>query len=150
MSYDLRAQNIEIARRVITTCGNLEPELIREDFSEDVVLALPYAPAGTPKEVAGRENVIAYIQLLADYLPAGVFTGHSFQTLHEDPGIVMSLYSATTEVLTTGLPYSNSYVTFITVRDGLVTRYEEFFDPLNWLLAQGAKVTLPSDAAEKQ
>jgi hypothetical protein len=143
MSDSLRAQNIEIAGRVITTCGNLEPEKVRRDFNEDAVLALPYAPDGTPKEVVGREDVIAYVKLLADYLPPGVFTDHVFDTLHDDPGVVVARYAATTRVLTTGLPYQNVYVTFVTVRDGLVTRYEEFFDPLNWLAAQGATVTLP-------
>jgi len=114
---------------------------VREDFSEDAVLALPYAPAGTPKETVGRDEVVRYIAQLRDYIPPGIFVDHDFDTLAGDPTLVVARYSATTELLTTGLPYENTYVTLITVRDGKVTRYEEFFNPINWLVAQGGSMS---------
>jgi len=141
LNEDLRAKNIAIAERVVRTCGNLRPEDVREDFSEDAVLALPYAPAGTPKETVGRDEVVRYIAQLRDYIPPGIFVDHDFDTLAGDPTLVVARYSATTELLTTGLPYENTYVTLITVRDGKVTRYEEFFNPINWLVAQGGSMS---------
>jgi ketosteroid isomerase-like protein len=57
--------------------------------------------------------------------------------------VVVARYSASTKLLTTGRPYENTYITLVTVRDGKVTRYEEFFDPINWLTAQGAAVESP-------
>lgn len=106
-----------------------------------------------PRRGAKRRSANAYaprdLCTGEDYLPPGVVTGHSFDTMHDDPGVVMALYSADTDVLTTGFPYSNDYVPFVTVREGLVTRHEEFFDPLNWLVAQGATVMVPTaDAAQ--
>ena len=141
LTDELRAKNITIAERVVRTCGNLRPEDVREDFSEDAVLALPYAPAGTPKETVGRDEVVRYIAQLRDYIPPGIFVDHDFDTLAGDPTLVVARYSATTELLTTGLPYENTYVTLITVRDGKVTRYEEFFNPINWLVAQGGSMS---------
>lgn len=143
MTDHLREANIALAERVIKTCGNLRPQDVREDFAEDAVLSLPYAPAGTPKIVTGRDDVISYINLLADYIKPGIFEGHVFDTLAGDPGTVVAQYSASTTLLTTGQPYENTYVTLITIRDGKVTRYEEFFDPINWLVAQGGAVQTP-------
>jgi uncharacterized protein len=141
LNDELRAKNIAIAERVVRTCGNLRPEDVREDFSEDAVLALPYAPVGTPKETVGRDEVVRYIAQLRDYIPAGIFVDHDFDTLAGDPTLVVARYSATTNLLTTGRPYENTYVTLITVRDGKVTRYEEFFNPINWLVAQGGSMS---------
>ena len=141
---DLRAANIALAERVITTCGNLRPQEVREDFAEDAVLALPYAPAGTPKETVGRDQIVAYISLLGNYIEPGIFADHAFDTLAGDPGVVVARYSASTRLLTTGSPYENTYITLVTVRDGKVARYEEFFDPINWLIAQGGVVESPS------
>ena len=143
MTDQLREANITLAERVIKTCGNLRPQDVRDDFAEDAVLSLPYAPAGTPKTVTGRDDVISYIELLADYIEPGIFEGHVFDTLACDPGLVVAQYSASTILLTTGQPYENTYVTLITIRDGKVTRYEEFFDPINWLVAQGGAVQTP-------
>jgi hypothetical protein len=139
-----REANIALAARVITTCGNLQAHTVREDFAEDAVLALPYAPAGTPKETVGRDNIIDYVSLLGDYIPSGVFADHTYDTLADDPDTVVARYTASTVLRTTGLPYENTYVTLITIRDGKVTRYEEFFNPINWLVAQGGQVTSPS------
>ena len=140
---DLRAANIALAERVITTCGNLRPQEVREDFAEDAVLALPYAPAGTPKETVGRDQIVAYVSLLGNYIEPGIFVDHAFDTLAGDPGVVVARYSASTRLLTTGSPYENTYITLVTVRDGKVARYEEFFDPINWLIAQGGVVESP-------
>jgi ketosteroid isomerase-like protein len=140
---DLRVANIALAERVITTCGNLRPHEVREDFAEDAVLALPYAPAGTPKETVGRDQIVAYVSLLGNYIEPGIFVDHVFDTLAGDPGVVVARYSASTKLLTTGRLYENNYITLVTVRDGKVTRYEEFFDPINWLLAQGGVVESP-------
>jgi ketosteroid isomerase-like protein len=136
----LRKANLALAERVIRTCGELRPADVRNDFADDAVLSLPYAPEGTPREVTGREAIIDYIGLLRDYIPAGIFVGHTFDTLAGDPNQVVARYSASTELLTTGNAYENTYVTLIDIRDGKVTRYTEFFDPINWIVAQGGKV----------
>ena len=136
----LRQGNIALAERVIRTCGALRAEEVRDDFAEDAVLALPYAPSGTLREVAGRDAIIDYIGLLRDYIPAGIFREHRFDTLAADPNEVIARYSARTELLTTGRPYENTYVTLIQIGDGKVTRYTEYFDPINWIVAQGGKV----------
>ena len=140
---ELRRANVALAERVIKTCGSLRPRDVESEFAEDAVLALPYAPAGTPREVVGRSAIIDYISLLGDYIPPSIFVDHRFDTLASDPGHVIAWYSASTQLLTTGRDYENTYVTEIEIRDGKVTRYCEFFDPINWLTAQGGEITSP-------
>jgi hypothetical protein len=143
---ELRHANIALAERVIKTCGSLRPQDVKAEFADDAVLELPYAPAGTPREIVGRDAVIDYISLLADYIPPSIFVGHQFDTLASDPGHVIAWYSANTQLLTTGRDYANTYLTEIKIRDGKVTLYKEFFDPINWLVAQGGEIKPPSGA----
>lgn len=136
----LRAQNLALAERVVKTCGNLRAEEVREDFADDAVLALPYAHGATPREIVGRDAIIDYIGLLGDHFRQGIFTGHAFDTLADNPNEVIARYTASTDLLSSGNPYENSYVTLIEVRDGKVVRYTEYFDPINWIVAQGGSV----------
>ena len=147
---ELRAANLVLAERVIRTCGDLRPEDVRDDFAEDAVLELPYAPAGTPREVRGREAIIGYIELLRAFIPPGIFVAHSFDTLAADPNQVVARYAASTELKTTGKPYENTYITLIEIQRGKVARYTEFFDPINWVVAQGGIVQLPSTEGHDQ
>jgi hypothetical protein len=140
----LRALNLALAERVVKTCGNLRAKEVREDFAEDAVLALPYAHAGTPREVVGRDAIIDYIGLLGDHFSQGIFFGHTFDTMADNPNEVIARYSASTELLSTGRRYENTYVTLIEVREGKVVRYTEYFDPINWIMAQGGSVEAPA------
>jgi uncharacterized protein len=138
----LREVNLALAKRVIKTCGNLRAHEVRDDFAEDAVLALPYAHAGTPREVVGRDAIIDYVGLLGDHFPEGIFFGHTFDTLADNPNEVIARYSASTELLSSGSHYENTYVTLIEAREGKVVRYTEYFDPINWIEAQGGSVQL--------
>jgi uncharacterized protein len=140
----LRALNLALAERVVKTCGNLRAKEVRADFAQDAVLALPYAHGGTPREVVGRDAIIDYIGLLGDHFRQGIFFGHTFDTMADNPNEVIARYSASTELLSNGSPYENSYVTLIEVRDGQVVRYTEYFDPINWIVAQGGRVEAPA------
>jgi ketosteroid isomerase-like protein len=140
----LRALNLALAERVVKTCGNLRAKDVRDDFAEDAVLALPYAHGGTPREVVGRDAIIDYIGLLGDHFPQGIFFGHTFDTMADDPNEVIARYSANTQLLSNGEPYENTYVTLIEVRDGKVVRYTEYFDPIKWIVAQGGVVEAPA------
>jgi ketosteroid isomerase-like protein len=140
----LRALNLALAERVVKTCGNLRAEEVRDEFAEDAVLALPYAHGGTPREVVGRDAIIDYIGLLGDHFRQGIFFAHTFDTMADDPNEVIARYSANTELLSNGSPYENSYVTLIEVHDGKVVRYTEYFDPINWIVAQGGSVEAPA------
>ncbi|MCE0764654.1 hypothetical protein LWC35_17305 [Pseudonocardia kujensis] len=45
--------------------------------------------------------------------------------------------------LATGEPYRNSSISTVTVRDGRLAAFAEIVDPLVFLQAQGATVTVP-------
>ncbi|GAA4537124.1 nuclear transport factor 2 family protein [Pseudonocardia xishanensis] len=136
----VRTHAVALAEKVVMTCGNLRPHDVRHDFAPDAVLALPYAPQGTPTEVVGRDEIVDYISLLGGFIPPGAFADHTFDSLAGDPGLVVARYTIDTTLVSTGLPYTNRYVTLVTVRDGQVIRYEEYFNPLTWLAAQGRAV----------
>lgn len=146
MNDSARSENIELAHRVITTCGKFEPELVRHDLDEGVAFVLPYTADGDPVVISGREDVIAFILEVADHIPAGEFAEHTYDTLHGDPGVVVARYTLDTKLLSTGLPYRNEYLTLITIVDGKVTRYEELLNPVHWLVARGGEVREPETA----
>jgi uncharacterized protein len=97
--------------------------------ADDVVFEFPFAPPGRPMRVEGK-------QALADYLKAvsgrmrieGVRNLEIHETVKPDVAIIEMTMTGT--VTATGAPYEQSYVVVLTVRDGLIARYRDYWNPL--------------------
>ena len=100
-------------------------------YTDDVVFDIPYA---TPaKLVAGKANVHAYL--------AGAFAVFRFElTITKayeltDPSVAIFEYTSTGHVVSTGAPYTNSYIGIYEFRAGLICRVREFFNPMQAQIA---------------
>ncbi|MFF0823135.1 nuclear transport factor 2 family protein [Micromonospora haikouensis] len=97
-------------------------------FADDAVLELPFAPAGQPDRVAGRaalhDYLIGYPQLLDVREITDV-------TVHEtaDPTVVVAEFTASGVVVATGRPYQLRYIAVLTIRDGRIVRYRDYWNP---------------------
>jgi uncharacterized protein len=99
-------------------------------FAPDGVHELPFAPPGIPRRLEGRET-------LRDYFAAitGTPLKHTrFEnmTVYEtaDPGVIIAEYDAHGTVTSTGQPYQLRYVQVVEVRDGQITLWRDYWDPL--------------------
>ncbi|NMO13505.1 nuclear transport factor 2 family protein [Pyxidicoccus fallax] len=106
-------------------------------FAEDGVLEFPYGPEGFPKKVTGKGELYAYMKNFPRHFQVR-FTGLRF---HEttDPSLVVAEFSSEGKALETGRPYNQTYISLVETRDGKITRYVDFWNPLVAMKAMGAE-----------
>jgi ketosteroid isomerase-like protein len=110
-------------------------------WGEDGVLEFPFAAPGYPTLVEGRAAVMEYMSgypdiLKIDEIPEPV--------VHQstDPDVVIVEFEASGVVVATGGPYRMRYIAVITVRDGEIQRYRDYWSPLAAAEAMGGSQQL--------
>jgi ketosteroid isomerase-like protein len=102
--------------------------------ADDVVAEFPFAPEGSPTRLQGREALYGYLR---NY--PSVIDVHSISHLRiyptDDPNVAIAEWSSSGDVLTNGNAYEMSYATFVTVKDGLIVNYREYWNPHAFLQA---------------
>lgn len=130
-----------VVRAYLDAVGALDLAAIEATFADDIELVLPYAPPGFPTVSNGKaEAMKVYPDGLMD--PMG-FAGYQIDELAGRPGEYLAEYTSDTKVLTTGLPYLNTYISRFSISDGKITRLAEFFDPIVLVVALGGEVAMP-------
>jgi ketosteroid isomerase-like protein len=135
-----REQNMAIASRYIDAINRWDFEAMRELLAEDAVFEMPYAPEGFERRFVGRENIVAFIETVPGFIDAENLHDVRLETSHSDPGEVIAEYRSDMVIKPTGAEYRNEYVSRFTVRDGQITRFAEYYDPIRLVVALGGSV----------
>lgn len=109
--------------------------LLRQDmaafaalWAEDGILEFPFAAAGYPPRVEGRAAVAEYLRGYPDMLEIKeIPTPVVHQSV--DPEVVIVEFEAAGTVVATAAPYRMRYIAVITVRDGEIQRYRDYWSP---------------------
>jgi len=97
--------------------------------ADDVVFEFPFAPPGRPTRVEGKPALGDYLKALSGRVRIeGVRNVEVHETIKPDVAIIEM--TMTGSVTATGAPYEQSYVVVLTVRDGLIARYRDYWNPL--------------------
>jgi uncharacterized protein len=98
-------------------------------FADDAVMEFPFAPPGRPGRLDGRAAVHDYLIGYPDLLDVREVRD---VTLHrtDDPEVIVVEFAANGLVVATGRPYEVRYVAVLTVRDGRIAHYRDYWDPL--------------------
>jgi hypothetical protein len=97
--------------------------------ADDVVFEFPFAPPGRPTRVEGKPALGDYLQGLSGRMRIeGVRNLEIHETVKPDVAIIEMTMTGT--VTATGAPYEQSYVVVLTVRDGLIAHYRDYWNPL--------------------
>lgn len=98
-------------------------------WAEDGVLEFPFAAPGYPKRVEGRDAIREYLRDYPDRLDVREVTA---KTVHEtaDPAVVVVELTVAGVVVASRKPYELSYIAVITVRDGEIRHYRDYWSPL--------------------
>ncbi|WP_207918487.1 nuclear transport factor 2 family protein [Saccharopolyspora karakumensis] len=129
----------ETMRRLLDLMLREDTDAVADLWAEHGITEFPFAAGNSPRSLAGREEVRRYLAgfpQLCDMREVHAFTAH--RTQRPDTAIVE--YRATGRSLRTGKPYRMDYVVVITVEDGLITRFRDYWNPLANAEASG---TLP-------
>jgi ketosteroid isomerase-like protein len=117
-----------LARRLIDAFAAADLDRLVELVAEDFVMEIPTAPPGAQKVLTGAGDLAALVGHLAALWTDVRLAAFAATATVDDPGRVLAEYT-TEAVQLDGTPYRNDYVGLITVRDGRVTRFQEYFDP---------------------
>lgn len=111
-------------------------------FTETGSWEFPYAPiefGGFFKELKGPKAVGDYFTSWSQYManinvgPSSSWTAHST----ENPNIFIFMYEGTATIKATGKLYQQSYIAQVTLRDGKIQTYREYWNPYPALLDFG-------------
>ena len=98
-------------------------------FAPDAVLEFPFAPAGVPRRVSGRDALSAHMS----HFPETFDVEFGDLVFHEtvDPSLVIAEFRSTGTALPTGKPYEQTCISVVrTNDDALITHYLDYWNPL--------------------
>jgi ketosteroid isomerase-like protein len=98
-------------------------------WAEDGVMEFPFAPDGRPRQLEGREAVADYMRDYPEHIDL-----HDFLELriHQttDPQTIVVEMRGVGRLVQTGSPFDMTYIAVVTVRDGRITAYRDYWNPL--------------------
>ena len=98
-------------------------------WAEDGVMEFPFAPDGWPARLEGREAIAAYMRDYPDHIDL-----HDVPELriHEttDPEIIVVEMRGVGRLVETGSPFDMTYIAVVTIRDGHIASYRDYWNPL--------------------
>jgi ketosteroid isomerase-like protein len=100
-------------------------DLLADDVVVEYVISVP----GYPRRVEGRQNVIDLYSGYDDYM---TLRAADNLRVYRDPeaSVVILEYEVHGVAVQTGRPYDNRFASIITVRDGKVTHWRDYLDPV--------------------
>jgi ketosteroid isomerase-like protein len=137
---DLRASNLAVVRRYIDAINAWDFDTKRALLAEDAVFEMPYAPEGFERRIVGRDNIIAFVETIPAMIDAENLHDVQLETYNSDPGEIVAEYRSDMVIKPHGAEYRNEYVSRFTVRDGQITRFAEYYDPIRLVVALGGSV----------
>ncbi|MFE2216614.1 nuclear transport factor 2 family protein [Streptomyces canus] len=98
-------------------------------WAEDGLMEFPFAPADRPQRLEGKEAVAAYMRHYPDHIDL-----HDFPDLRihrtTDPQTIVVEMRGVGRLVKTGAPFDMTYIAVVTVRDGRITSYRDYWNPL--------------------
>jgi ketosteroid isomerase-like protein len=132
MSNTLTA--VELLRRSLDTFLAKDMKGWADLCDENVVVEFPFAPDAPSRKIVGRAAVYEYLRNYPNVID--VKTIPTLKThATDDPNIAIAEWSASGKVIANGNPYEMSYATFVTLRNGLIVNYREYWNPLAFTAA---------------
>jgi ketosteroid isomerase-like protein len=126
----------ETFRRMTDLILAADMEAVAELWAPDGIAEFPFAAGSSPRRLHGREEVRAY---LARYPELMEMTEVAALTVRptDDPDTVVVEWTATGRTVATSQPYRLDYIVVLTVRDGLITLFRDYWSPLSAASAAG-------------
>ncbi|MDR7275481.1 nuclear transport factor 2 family protein [Catenuloplanes atrovinosus] len=127
MTEDPREVFARIRREWFGRPGPLTGDLL----AEDVVMEMPFAPEGRPVRIEGREAWLRFANPERAAIPVRI-DGQRVLAVHDtrDPATIVVEYELTGTSVRTGRQGTAAFIAVLSVRDGRVTRWREYQDPL--------------------
>ncbi|HYC01905.1 MAG TPA: nuclear transport factor 2 family protein [Azospirillaceae bacterium] len=127
--YLARQQARAVVMDFLTGLEDKDMARVNGVWAEDAVQEMPYAPAGFPRRVEGREALVKQYAGWPQNAGKASFTqGIRFYPT-QDPQIVAVEFHGVSEIIPTGRTYDQRYFGLFHVEGGKITLFREYFDP---------------------
>jgi uncharacterized protein len=103
---------------------------------ENVVVEFPFAPDPASRKMFGRKAVYEYLKNYPSVIDLKS-TPTMIIRATDDPELAIAEWSVSGHVIPNGNAYEMSYATFVTVKNGLIVNYREYWDPMTFLKNMG-------------
>ncbi|GAA3883414.1 nuclear transport factor 2 family protein [Streptomyces sedi] len=110
-------------------------------WAPDGVAEFPFAAGGSPRVLRGREEVRAYLAHYPELMDMREVAALTVRPTDQGDTAVVE-WTATGRTVATSRPYRLDYVVVLTVRDGLIALYRDYWSPLSAANAAGGLAEL--------
>lgn len=123
--------------------GDVKPWV--EMFHEDGIMEFPYAPEGYPKLLDGKAAIAAYMQSYPEHVSIQQVIKRA---IHHCADAMVAEFSCEATAVASGNPYRMDYVAIVSIADGKVKIYRDYWNPLVAIVAMGGAEALLNFGAE--
>lgn len=117
-----------VVERFLDANDVLDVDGMFEEIGDEAVWSFPAAPAGAPREMAGKQANREFFESLLPMWKTFRLPHREVHALEDDSARVVAYYSSDAS-LVDGSEYRNTYLSLVTVRDGKIVHWIEFCDP---------------------
>ena len=105
-------------------------------MAPDGVMEFPFAPENGVKQVMGREALVDYLAGLQDRLSIDSISDPKVH-LTQNADVIILEFTCAGHALKTGRSYNQRYISVITLCDGKIAHYADYWNPLMAIDALG-------------
>jgi ketosteroid isomerase-like protein len=98
-------------------------------WDENGILEFPFAPQGWPERLDGKAAIGEYMRDYPDHIDVHDFPDVEVHQTVAPETIVVEMRGVG-RLVETDSPFDMSYIAVVTVRNGLITRYRDYWNPL--------------------
>ena len=118
--------NLERIREYFNLIATGDVDALAQYWHDDIVFEAPFSFTGKPSRTVGKQAV--YDRLSTSYGLVSMAFGITEIYELSDPDRFLVEYDSDGHMLGSGERYQNSYITLVEMRDGLISRFREFYD----------------------
>lgn len=109
-------------------------------FAEDAVIEFPYAST-TPGRLEGKGAIYNYMKNVPEQMQNLVFTNIQVY-LTSNPNVLFAEVHGEADIVSTGRHYQQDYVMRLETKEGKISHYREYWNPMPALEAWGSTENL--------
>ena len=121
-----RAANLERIREYFDLISTGDVDALAQYWHDEIIFEAPFSFTGKPSRTVGKQAV--YDRLSTSYGLVSMAFGITEIYELSDPGRFLVEYDSDGHMLGSGERYQNSYITLVEMREGLISRFREFYD----------------------
>lgn len=126
----------EVFRRLLELMLAKDMDAVAELWAQDGIAEFPFAVGSSPRRLSGREEIRDYLAHYPDLMDMREVAALSVRRT-DDPNTGIVEWTSAGRTVRTSEPYRLDYVVVLTVRNGLITLYRDFWSPVAAAQAAG-------------